>query len=58
MAKSDWKFTEEQRHLVSSGKMCPRCLGCNVKCVGCTPDGLHLNQAFDCFDCKEQWEGE
>lgn len=57
MAQKDWKFVEEQRDAVCKGLMCPSCLGPNVKSVGSVPDGFNLNQAFDCQDCGEQWEG-
>ena len=50
-------FTEDQRDDVCNGKICPACLGTNIKYVGCVPDGLNLNRAFDCKDCGAQWEG-
>lgn len=55
--KYGWEVKESQYKDVSSGRKCPKCLGTNVKYVGCNPDGINMNRAFDCKDCKYQWEG-
>jgi hypothetical protein len=46
------------REAASKGQNCPRCRSCLVKYVGCVPDGIHMNQHFDCQSCGAQWEGE
>ena len=50
-------FKESQRDAVCKGELCPQCLGKNVKYVGCVPDGLNMNAAYDCLDCGSKWEG-
>lgn len=57
MDKTTWKFDESQRDSVCLGKLCPACLGANIKYVGCVPALTEINMAFDCADCGEQWEG-
>lgn len=53
-----WKNnTKEEMDKASNGLLCPTCKKENVKCVGSVPDGLNMNYAYDCMDCKEQWEG-
>ena len=54
---NEWVFTEEERDSVCKGEFCPRCKSTEVECVGCVPDGINANKAFDCKECKEQWEG-
>lgn len=57
MSKEEWKFKEEHRVDVCKGKLCPKCLGTNIKQVNCNPDGRAMNYAYDCKDCGAQWEG-
>jgi len=52
-----WKFTEAQRSIVSEGKLCPACLGTDIECTGCNPDGLRMNYGYRCKTCNETWEG-
>lgn len=52
-----WIFTENQRDAVCKGELCPECLGKNIKCVDHHFDGYNMNAAYDCLDCKAQWEG-
>ena len=54
---NEWTFTEKERDKVCKGKMCPRCKSDDIKHVGCAPDGINSNNAFDCNSCGEQWEG-
>ena len=54
---SEWELTDEERDAVCRGVFCPKCGSHNVKCVGCNPDGMNVNNAFDCQDCPTKWEG-
>jgi len=57
MTEYENHFTEEQRHSVCEGELCPHCLGNNIETKGGVPDGINLNMAYQCKDCKAEWEG-
>lgn len=59
MAASEWTFTEAQRDSVCKGERCPKCLGNQVRHLGCAPDGIRSNNSYECCDpqCRESWEG-
>ena len=50
-------FTEEERPAVCKGQLCPKCKNTDIEYVGCNPDGIHMNKAYDCRTCGAQWEG-
>jgi hypothetical protein len=39
------------------GELCPNCHSRDIKHVGNVPDGMNLNNAYDCQDCQHSWEG-
>ena len=48
---------EKHREACCEGKICPQCLGNNIKCMGSVPDFCNPNFAYDCIDCDAKWEG-
>ncbi len=57
--ESSAALTAEQRDKVCQGLLCPHCKGDNIKNVGCNPDGINRNEAYDCQnpECGAEWEG-
>lgn len=54
----DFKFVELQRDDVCKGILCPVCLTSeHIKNVGCNPDGVSCNEAYNCNNCDAHWEG-
>jgi len=53
------KYTEAEWIEINHGRMCPNsdCKSNDIKYMGCTPDGMSANCAYDCNTCKTTWEG-
>lgn len=45
------------QHQASLGELCLKCGGQRIQHVGCNPDGMATNHAYNCRDCGHQWEG-